>query len=125
MIIEWISSKMEKKELDRISKELNILFLDPEKINNIEELKLAEYLARKSFKKKKIARKFPLEFLLWLSGKTNIKSAMEMLFKKNSDVLVVSFSGRKIIKKLGTKKPLMIPKRADPLQIEKISLSRI
>ena len=122
MIVGRISSKKEKKELDRISKELDILLLDPEKINSIEELKLAEHLARKS---KRIARKFPLEFLLWLSGKTDIKSVMKMLFRKNSDILVVSFSGKEIIKKLGTKKLLMIPKRADPLQIEKISLSRI
>jgi len=120
MLIKRISSKMKKQELERISAENNIILLDPKKVKSIEELKLAEHLAKGQ--SKKIANKFPLEFLLWLSGKKDIKSAMKMMFEKNSDFIAVYFSDEI---KLGKVKKLKLKKKAEPSALERISLSRI
>ena len=105
------------------------LALGPKTIEALEEVKLAEYLAKKAFKNRKnIANKFKYEFLLWLSGKRDIKSAMEETKPRGKKFLVVILSGNEneILKKLNAKKiGLKIRKNADSLRLEKISLSRL
>jgi len=90
-------------------------------VESEEEIKLAHYLAELSFKKKKnIAKKFKYEFLLWLTGKTDIKSAFDISEPRGKECIAVIFSESKI-----KGKPTGLKKTAEPLDIEKISLSRI
>jgi len=96
------------------------VLLNPEKINSTEELELAYFLAEKSFRNKKnIAKKFRYEFLLWLSGKTDISSAIKYFQTSEKRKILVLFKGKMKLK------PAKLEKRAEPLDIERISLSRI
>lgn len=98
----------------------NAVLLDPEKVKSGEELELAHYLAKKSFKNKSnIAKKFKYEFLLWLSGKTDISSAIRYSKTSRKEKLLVVFNGELNLKSAKLKKT------ADPLDLERISLSRI
>jgi tRNA threonylcarbamoyladenosine modification (KEOPS) complex Cgi121 subunit len=103
--------------------------VDPSKIKSKEEVELAYHLTRKSFgQKKNIVRKLKYEFLLWLSGKTDLKSAFKMLNPKNNKMILIVFSGdeKKIIKKLEAKEiKIKLKGFGDPLALERISLSRI
>ncbi len=90
-------------------------------VKSEEEIKLAYHLAELSFKNgKNIAKKFKYEFLLWLTGKTDIKSALSVSEPKGKECIAIIFRDEKI----KGKKP-GLNKRAEPLDIEKISLSRI
>ena len=90
-------------------------------VKSEEEIKLAYHLAELSFRKKKnIAKKFKYEFLLWLTGKTDIKSALAVSEPKGKECIAVIFRDSKI-----KGKPPGLKKTAEPLDIEKISLSRI
>jgi len=110
------------------------VILDAKKVRSMEELELAEILAKDAFgRHRNIAKKFRYEFLLWLAGKTDIKSALEFLLPKSREMLLVILnSGEKIIaqknllKKLNAiRKPSKLKRRAKPLDLERISLSRI
>lgn len=94
-----------------------------------DEIDLALCLAENAFAKKtNIARKLKYEFILWLAGRRDIKSAMEATCpREGEEFFVAIFSGRKdALGKIGAKKlPLALKKKADPLRLEKISLSRI
>ena len=100
-------------------------------VGSLEELELAYYLAERSFAEKtNIAKKMELEFLLWLAGKTDIRSAIGATAPEAGDALVVVFSERgagglmKRLEALGAKEA-KLKKTAEPLALEKISLSRI
>jgi hypothetical protein len=83
---------------------------------SLEEVELAGYLTDKAFvEKKNIARERKLEFLLWLSGKRDIRSAIEA-----TKGITVEITGGKI-----TIRPEPKMKKADPLALERISLSRV
>jgi tRNA threonylcarbamoyladenosine modification (KEOPS) complex Cgi121 subunit len=125
------SSALSKEELEKKAKEEGILLLNPKKIGAEEELFLAEALAKNAAREKRgIAKKEEMEFLLWLSAKTNISSAYrEYWFKSPKNLLLVSLKkGAKaqLIKqfRISEKKP-EFKKHAAPAQIERISLSRI
>lgn len=123
-----IKSESSLEEIDKKLANEQAVVLSLNSIESMEEIKLAEYLAKKSFKNKKnIAKKFKYEFLLWLSGKRDIKSALENTKPKENKMFIVIFSESKnILKKLGiTSKAAGLKKRADPLTLERISLSRI
>lgn len=117
----------------------------PDAAETSEGLELAYYLAERAFAKKtSIAKKLKYEFLLWLAGKTDIRSAMEATApgKDGGDFLVVVFSGRgagssgrgsagadedglmKKLVALGAKEA-KLKKNASPLALERISLSRL
>ena len=106
-----------------------VLLLDASKIQSEEELLLADRLARKAIKgKRAISRSPTVEFLLWLSGKTDIKSAFSSFGAKSpKKMLIVSFGSTKkeltslLQLKLGKKK---LKKGATTERIEEISLSR-
>ncbi len=101
-------------------------------VESLEELQLAHHLAERSFETgTNVAKKPEFEFLLWLAGKTDIRSALESTAPKaGGDVLVVVFPGRgagglvKKLKALGAK-DAKLNKTAEPLALERISLSRI
>jgi tRNA threonylcarbamoyladenosine modification (KEOPS) complex Cgi121 subunit len=96
------------------------VLINPEKVKSMEELELAYLLAKKSFKNKRnIAKQFKYEFLLWLSGKTDIKSALEYFKTPKKQKLLVLFKGGMKLKQA------KLEKTAEPLDLERISLSRI
>jgi tRNA threonylcarbamoyladenosine modification (KEOPS) complex Cgi121 subunit len=103
--------------------------VDLDKVKSFEEIELAGHLTRKSFEQKSnIARKRKYEFLLWLSGKTDMKGAFRSLNPKGKKMLLVVFSGdeKKILDELKARTlDTGLKTRADPLDLERISLSRI
>jgi tRNA threonylcarbamoyladenosine modification (KEOPS) complex Cgi121 subunit len=99
---------------------------------SMEELALAEHLAESAFAAKtNIARSLRYEFLLWISGRRDIRSAMEATAPGEGarDFFVISFSSageREILRALGAeKKALGLGEKAEPLALERISLSRV
>lgn len=99
-------------------------------VESLEEMELAFHLAKKSFERKKnIAKKRKYEFLLWLAGKTDITSAMKATAPFGGEILLVVFSDgneREILELLDAeKRPLSLKKKAEPLALEMISLSRV
>ncbi len=117
-------------ELLRRSEPLDALVLDPSCAQSAEELELARHLAERSFGKKGgIASKFRYEFLLWLTGKTDIRSAMtKSRPKDNEKILIVSFEKNcpRVLKSLEAEETgTVLAPRASPLRLEEISLSRI
>ncbi len=91
--------------------------MDASFVESEEEIVLAEYLAKKSFKTKPIAKQFRFEFLLWLAGTKDIKSALKKTEVKDKALIL-------------SPHPLPLPraqlkKRANALAIERISLSRL
>ncbi len=119
-----LNAGMNRKSLE--SKE-DCITVNLNTLQSLEEAKLALYLAKKSFKNKKnIARKLKYEFLLWLSGKTNIKSAInETAILENEDFFLITFDQRKLIRIGGIKPKSGLKKDARPLDLERISLSRV
>jgi len=83
----------------------------------LEEIMLADHLTSKALQERKnIARERKLEFLLWLSGKRDIRSAIEAT--KGIEV-GIGDDGKITIR------PEPKKKKADPLALERISLSRV
>lgn len=127
MRIYAISSTIKGKNLQDALLDYEAAVIEP--AYSIEEIKLAAYLAEKSFKgKRNIAKKKKYEFLLWLSGKTDLKSAFRITNPKGDRMALVVFSGSKrgILEKLEAENIKMsLQEKADPLDIERISLSRI
>ena len=117
-------------ELLKRSGGMEALVLDPSAAESLEELELALHLARKSFgAKTALAKKLKYEFLLWLTGKTDIKSAMVKSAPKDpGNLLIVLLGGSKahVLKELEAReKKKALKKNADALRLEEISLSRI
>ena len=130
MITLFAQSPLAVVEIMRRSGPLDGLVLAPSCAQSTEELELAHMLAKNCFERKTaIANKFKYEFLLWLTGKTDIKSAMaKSLPKDGSELLVVAFGEDRqhILKALDAKETKKtLPGRGDPLRLEDISLSRI
>ena len=96
----------------------------------LEEFELADHLAKRAFENRtNIARSYRYEFLLWLSGKRDIKSAMKETEPSELRFIVAVFSDsdeKEVLSALNSemmKKNL--PRKAEPLALEKISLSRV
>jgi tRNA threonylcarbamoyladenosine modification (KEOPS) complex Cgi121 subunit len=124
------SSLLDREGLLKTAEQTGTLLLNPKKINSEEGLLLAEKLAKTALKEKRnIAKKPEKEFLLWLAAKKDISSALKShSFQSPEDVLLVSFTKTKSrLKSLFRlkEKPMGLKKKAAPLEIEKISLSRI
>lgn len=129
MIFFSASSKLASEKLLALAKKNSFLLLNPEKINSEEELLLAEKLTEISIKEKNaVAKTRENEFLLWLSAKKDISNAFrEYTFKSPENIFLISFSGSKtkFLKMLEAKeKKFKLKKKATPLEIERISLSR-
>jgi len=115
------------KALDRI----DAVAVRTDAVESLEEIELAHHLAETSFRKKtNIARKMRYEFLLWLAGKTDIRSAMEATsINETREFLLLVFSDKKkqdILRLLeANERPLALKKNGEPLKLERISLSRV
>ncbi len=123
-------SPLPEQELLQLAEKKCALLLDPAKLNSEEELLLSEKLAGNTLREKRnIARKKEKEFLLWLSASKDISSALEKYsFRNPEDFFLVCFSGKKeeLIRKFRLEeKPTGLRKKATPLEVERISLSRI
>ena len=98
-------------------------------VHSMEEIRLAEHLAKRSFEKKKnIAKKMKYEFLLWLAGKTDLASAFRIAKPKGEEAVLIVFSGdaKEILAALDAEEiNLDLEERANPLELERISLSRV
>jgi len=130
MLTLFAESDLGIEELLERSAKLDALVLDPSVAESKEELELSFYLAKKSLSKKSaLAKKMKYEFLLWLTGKTDIRSAMKKSTPKNAnELLIMILSGKKehVLKTLGAnEKKKTLKKIADQLRLEEISLSRI
>ncbi len=131
MLVARVSSTLTKQELLNIADRENLIILKPSIVKNIKEILLANYLAKKAFREKtNIAKKFRLEFLLWLSATRDIENALNAIsFDDKEDILLISFSKKskqRILKLLRAKElKLKLQKNANALDLERISLSRI
>jgi len=123
------SSKLSKEALLSIAEKEGILLLNPKKLNSEQELLLAEKLTKNAIEEKRnLAKKQEKEFLLWLTAKKDISSALkEYGFQTPKQLLLISFQKTKaqLIKLFQlTETKLTLKKKATQLEIEKISLSR-
>jgi tRNA threonylcarbamoyladenosine modification (KEOPS) complex Cgi121 subunit len=123
-----LQSKLDQKTLQKKLEDTDTVVIRCNVIESIEEIELAHYLAREAFRKKtNIAKNFKYEFLLWLSGKLDIDSAIKSMAPVDGrDFFVVIFSNEKQIPGLDAQEvPLGLKKNGDPVRLESISLSRI
>lgn len=114
---------------------LDAVAVRPDAVQSVEEFSLAHHLAKRAFEKKaNIARSLRVEFLLWLSGKTDIRSAVletapEERGGGEQDFFIVVFSDAgdaRACTELSAKvRPLGLKKDGEPLALERISLSRV
>ncbi len=123
------SSKLSKEELLSIAEKEGILLLNPKKVNSEQELLLAEKLTQNTIKEKRnLAKKPEKEFLLWLSAKKDISSALnEYGFQTPKELILISFKKTKaqLLKQFHLKETkLKLKMKATPLEVERISLSR-
>jgi tRNA threonylcarbamoyladenosine modification (KEOPS) complex Cgi121 subunit len=131
MMILRLRSVLEPKKLCGGLENMDAIAVRSDIAEAAEEIELAHHLAKRAFGKgKNIAKKMKYEFLLWLAGKTDIRSAMEATApREGEDFLLVVFSDSKtdaVCRILAAEKmPLGLKKEADPLRLERISLSRI
>lgn len=124
-----VRSSLGPEALRRALEDADALAISEKAAGSEQEVDLALHLAEDAFEKgKNIGRKLKYEFILWLAGKRDIKSAMEATAPgPGEDFFVALFSGGEgALEKIGaTRLPLGLKKTADPLRLERISLSRI
>lgn len=124
-------SSLDKKALLMALEEIDAIAIGTGAVEAEEEADLALHLAEGAFADKtNIARKLRYEFMLWLSGKRDIRSAMEATATKEGEGFFLAvFSdadeGDALEALDAIKLPLGLKKKADPLRLERISLSRI
>jgi|WetSurMetagenome_2_1015567.scaffolds.fasta_scaffold143229_3 tRNA threonylcarbamoyladenosine modification (KEOPS) complex Cgi121 subunit len=111
--------------------DLDAVAIMPDVAESVDEYELAHHLAKSSFEKKtNIARSMRFEFLLWLCGKTDIKSAMKETAPREEDggFILAVFSdaqNESVCRKLEARElPLGLKEKGEPLALERISLSR-
>lgn len=121
-----VTSKLDQTTIQKRLEQIDAIAIRTGLIKSLEEFKLAEHLAVNSFKNKKnIANKFKYEFLLWLTGKRDIRSAIEETKPDKREFVVVMFSRDNLACIEAKKSNLKIEKDADPLSLERVSLSRL
>ncbi|MFH2100821.1 MAG: KEOPS complex subunit Cgi121 [Candidatus Micrarchaeota archaeon] len=128
MIVLKASSSLSAEEIEGLLIDEEAVAIRPDCVQSDEELMLALHLASDAFEKKRnIAKKLKYEFLLWLSGKTDIRRALKATgAESGKDFLLVFLKGGMDLNKLKIReKPLNMKKKAEPLALERISLGRI
>jgi len=129
MLIVRGESRLPAEELLHIAMRKKVILLDAGKIKTVEELELAHELAKKSLEEgTAISKNLGIEFVLWLSGKKDIRRAFEEVGWKKGEFTAVSFGvGKKeLVAELEIKeKKLGLKKEAGWEAVERISLSRI
>ncbi len=131
MITLFLSYAVDDSEALEIVGRFDALLFKLGLVKSREEILLADFLAKKfTAEGKSIARKFKYEFLLWLTGKKDIRSAFECSAPSGGKALLILFDASKkksLMAALGAKilkNNLERAKRAQPLDLERISLSR-
>lgn len=131
MLFLRVRSALDRGALRKALDDMDCIAFGIGAVLSMQEADLAMHLAEKAFaEKRNIARKPRYEFILWLSGRRDIKSAMEATAPAEGEELFVAvFSDigeREALGRLKAEKlPLGLEKNADPLRLERISLSRI
>ncbi len=129
MQIHRIRAGLHGKELHLRLERMDAVAVSPAAAGSVEEISLAGHLAAAAFgRKENIARKLRYEFLLWLSGKRDIKSAMAATAPEGGEMIVVVFGPDPdgLAEALeGRELPLGLAEKGEPLALERISLSRI
>ena len=99
MQIHRITTGLRGRELHARLDGLDAVAISPQAVRSREEIMLARHLAEAAFgKKANIAKKLRYEFLLWLSGRRDIKSAMEATSPEGGEMIVVVFGGAAMAK---------------------------
>ena len=125
MLILKITSYISFGQLSIKLDQSDSIAVDSSFIKSKEELNLAYHLTKKSTAAgNNISKQFRYEFLLWLSGKTDIKSAFLSTLPKGNSFLIISF-GKKLPAIDGKVEKLDLLNKAKSLDLERISLSRI
>src|SRR5512143_3220256 len=128
MQIHRITTPLRGKELHARLDGMDSVAVSSRAVGSVEEIMLAHHLAAAAFGKGEgIAKKLRYEFLLWLSGKRDIRSAMDATAPDGGEMIVVSFCGAADVagSLSGRELPLGLPEEGDPLALERISLSRV
>lgn len=130
MIVLPLTYVLELDVILQICDSYDAILINTNVIKSIEEIKLAEFLARKSFAEEtNIGKKFKYEFLLWLTGKRDIKSALLLSKPNKNNAILILFKEsdkNKILEKLMAQEiKVKLKEKSDILSLEKISLSRI
>ncbi|MFN7991862.1 MAG: KEOPS complex subunit Cgi121 [Candidatus Micrarchaeia archaeon] len=124
-----LRSSLPPEGIHKVLGSLEAVAVSKDSVRSLTEIRLADHLARTSFEEgRNISRRLKYEFLLWLSGKKDIKSAMEATApSEGSEFILIVLSGDIDIEKdLGARElGLDLPESGDPLRLERISLSRI
>ncbi len=127
-----IRTALRGRELHRRLDQLDAVAVSPAAAGSEEELRLAAHLAGKALAGgKNIAKAERYEFLLWLAGKRDIRSAMEATSPQRGerDIVVVWFSRtseEEVLRRLEAEDlSIGLPEEGEPLRIERISLSRL
>lgn len=125
-----LSSALSEQEIMNKTKKFNVLVVSPKVVRSQDQIKLALFLAKKSFSNKtNIAKTFELEFLLWLFGERNISTALKKnKFSSENFIAIIrdtDLAKKTILRELCAKqKPFLLRRRASALELERISLSR-
>lgn len=124
-----LSSSLPKDTLLAKCKELGTVAVSPSLVHSEEEIRLAAFLAERTLAQgTNIAKSMELEFLLWLSGETDLRKAFAKNDFRSEDFILVQSgkAGRRgILEALSAvEKPLALRKRATGLELERISTSR-
>ncbi|MEK6982335.1 MAG: KEOPS complex subunit Cgi121 [Candidatus Micrarchaeota archaeon] len=130
MLILKINLKMPIDDAIKAITSFNAVLVNIGLVHSTKEIELADYLTKKSFKEKtNIAKDSKLEFLLWLSGKKDIKSAMATIKPTEKEAILIIFNKEEdkdqILNKLEAKEEVFKEKEVDQKRLERISLSRI
>ncbi|MCX8163442.1 MAG: KEOPS complex subunit Cgi121 [Candidatus Micrarchaeota archaeon] len=94
------NSKIQQIILDAKKNGLELTAIDSEKIKDFREIELAAYLTHISFYKNPIANKIENEFLLHLSGKRQIKDAIEEYGAKEDKDFIIVYFGEKDLEEI-------------------------
>jgi tRNA threonylcarbamoyladenosine modification (KEOPS) complex Cgi121 subunit len=130
MLIVRGESGLGADELLRRAKEKRVVLLNPRRVESVEGLELAHTLAKKSIAEgTAISKNMEIEFVLWLSGKKDIRRAFEEVgYTAGKEFVAVSFGmGKKeLVAELELKeKKLGLEKEAGWEAVERISLGRV
>ena len=131
MFFSKITSSLSVERINKILENEEAVVISSSIIELEFQIKLADYLSKSSFElKTNIANKFKYEFLLWLTGKRDIKSAMAVSLPKGSDELfIVIFedkSAKKILSTISAKpEKSILKKHFDSIRLDNISTSRV
>ena len=126
MLYYRISTDLSVTEINKLLDDEDAIIVSLVAVTSELQLELAEHLAKSSFEQKiNLANKFKYEFLLWLTGKRDIRSAMNVTLPKNTDdSLLVIFGKTRKFENINLIK-IKLSRTFNPIALERISTSRV